>query len=207
LLDDPLSAVDVHVGNRLFTECILKELKDKIVILVTHQLQYLSHADKILIMEEGKITHTGTYQSIKEQGLDIVDMLRKFGIQEHVLPDSAGNSSETAGGTELLSGNIFRAHSRWNLKRVARFLGIISTPTSPSLTLKHANATSKANKEQDEERELGSVAATVYKSYFFSQKTWWAFAALMVILYRAADLFQNYWLAYWSNTMSSTEGS
>ena len=38
LLDDPLSAVDPEVGNKIFTECIQQHLKDKIVILVTHQL-------------------------------------------------------------------------------------------------------------------------------------------------------------------------
>ncbi len=38
LLDDPISAVDPKVANDIFEECILKCLKDKLVILVTHQL-------------------------------------------------------------------------------------------------------------------------------------------------------------------------
>ena len=38
LLDDPLSAVDPEVANKIFKECIKDTLKDKIVILVTHQL-------------------------------------------------------------------------------------------------------------------------------------------------------------------------
>ncbi len=41
LLDDPLSAVDPAVANGIFTDCILGALKDKCVILVTHQLQFL----------------------------------------------------------------------------------------------------------------------------------------------------------------------
>ncbi|KAF3817859.1 hypothetical protein GH733_013146 [Mirounga leonina] len=39
LLDDPLSAVDTHVGKHIFEECIKKMLRGKTVILVTHQLQ------------------------------------------------------------------------------------------------------------------------------------------------------------------------
>ena len=38
LLDDPLSAVDPEVANKIFTECIQEALKDKLVVLVTHQL-------------------------------------------------------------------------------------------------------------------------------------------------------------------------
>lgn len=38
LLDDPLSAVDPQVAKDIFNDCIRHELKDKIVILVTHQI-------------------------------------------------------------------------------------------------------------------------------------------------------------------------
>ncbi|KAJ8945507.1 hypothetical protein NQ318_017951, partial [Aromia moschata] len=50
LLDDPLSAVDTHVGKHLFEECIKKYLNNKTRILVTHQLQFLKQADIIIIM-------------------------------------------------------------------------------------------------------------------------------------------------------------
>ena len=39
LLDDPLSAVDQHVGKHIFTKCIKGILQEKTVIFVTHQLQ------------------------------------------------------------------------------------------------------------------------------------------------------------------------
>lgn len=50
LFDDPLSAVDTHVGNHLFEECIMSYLKNKTRVLVTHQLQFLKKADLIIVM-------------------------------------------------------------------------------------------------------------------------------------------------------------
>ena len=52
LLDDPLSAVDTHVGRHLFDRAINEFLRDKIRILVTHQLQYLQEVDQILVLKE-----------------------------------------------------------------------------------------------------------------------------------------------------------
>jgi ABC-type multidrug transport system fused ATPase/permease subunit len=39
LLDDPLSAVDAHVGRHIFEKCIRDGLRGKTVLFVTHQLQ------------------------------------------------------------------------------------------------------------------------------------------------------------------------
>ena len=51
LLDDPLSAVDTHVGRLLFDKAINGFLQGKIRILVTHQLQYLQEVDQILVLK------------------------------------------------------------------------------------------------------------------------------------------------------------
>lgn len=50
LLDDPLSAVDIHVAKHLFEECINGYLANKTRILVTHQVQHLKEANNILIL-------------------------------------------------------------------------------------------------------------------------------------------------------------
>ncbi|XP_027391350.1 multidrug resistance-associated protein 4-like [Bos indicus x Bos taurus] len=52
LLDDPLSAVDAIVSRHLFEQCVRQALKEKITILVTHQLQYLKDASQILILKD-----------------------------------------------------------------------------------------------------------------------------------------------------------
>ncbi|NXS67639.1 MRP5 protein, partial [Pandion haliaetus] len=56
ILDDPLSALDAHVGNHIFNSAIRKHLKSKTVLFITHQLQYLVDCDEVIFMKEGCIT-------------------------------------------------------------------------------------------------------------------------------------------------------
>lgn len=75
LLDDPLSAVDTHVGRQLFDECILGYLKSKCVVLVTHQLQYLKTVDNIYLLDNGKIAKSGTYSQLKNSDEEFLKLL------------------------------------------------------------------------------------------------------------------------------------
>ncbi|CAL9009831.1 unnamed protein product [Prunus brigantina] len=73
LLDDPFSAVDAHEGNFtqfewLMQDCVMAALARKTVILVTHQVEFLSEVDKILVMEGGKVTQSGSYESVLTVG-------------------------------------------------------------------------------------------------------------------------------------------
>ena len=52
ILDDPLSAVDTIVGRRLFETCLNGVLRNSVVVLVTHQLQYAQLADTMLVMDQ-----------------------------------------------------------------------------------------------------------------------------------------------------------
>jgi ABC-type bacteriocin/lantibiotic exporter with double-glycine peptidase domain len=56
LLDDPLSAVDAHVGHYLLERCICQFLEKKTRVLVTHQLQFLNIAENIIILDHVSVT-------------------------------------------------------------------------------------------------------------------------------------------------------
>lgn len=81
LLDDPLSAVDAHVGKHLFDEvigpkgCLAKSNSTR--LLVTHQVHFLKEADLIIIMEQGKIVRQGTYAELANSNLDFAKLLEK----------------------------------------------------------------------------------------------------------------------------------
>uniref|UniRef100_A0A8C7JX16 ATP binding cassette subfamily C member 12 n=1 Tax=Oncorhynchus kisutch TaxID=8019 RepID=A0A8C7JX16_ONCKI len=81
LLDDPLSAVDAHVGKHIFEECIKKTLKGKSIILVTHQLQYLEFCDEILVLESGKIKESGTHKALMKAKGRYAQMINNFQME------------------------------------------------------------------------------------------------------------------------------
>ena len=67
LLDDPLSAVDAHVGRAIFRNCIRGLLRNKCVILVSHALEYLPVCDQVVVMEKGVITDCGSMKELSEK--------------------------------------------------------------------------------------------------------------------------------------------
>jgi ABC-type proline/glycine betaine transport system ATPase subunit len=69
LLDDPLSAVDAHVGHFLLQDCMLGYAKKKTRILVTHKIEAAKVADQVLIMRDGEIIETLDSESLKKSDL------------------------------------------------------------------------------------------------------------------------------------------
>ncbi|KAJ3325430.1 hypothetical protein HDV06_004289 [Boothiomyces sp. JEL0866] len=88
LLDDPLSAVDTKVGRHLFEKCLAGILKSKCVLLVTHQLQFISACDYVVLLESGKILVGDTYaQAVntnKEFASLMQQMEKKKKDQDHI---------------------------------------------------------------------------------------------------------------------------
>uniref|UniRef100_A0A8C9Z1B7 ATP-binding cassette sub-family C member 5 n=1 Tax=Sander lucioperca TaxID=283035 RepID=A0A8C9Z1B7_SANLU len=74
LLDDPLSAVDARVGNHVFHKAIRGVAKGKTVLFVTHQLQYLSECDNIILMKDGQIAEHGTHAQLMGKERDYASL-------------------------------------------------------------------------------------------------------------------------------------
>lgn len=100
LLDDPLSAVDAHVGRHLFEECIGHRGrlgKQKATrILVTHQVHYLKDADFVIVLKEGKIEHMGSPHDLSKMGIDFSKMLES---EEYRDGNSEADESSKRGGS------------------------------------------------------------------------------------------------------------
>ena len=98
LLDDPLSALDAHVGMQVFNNCIRYTedvhralnienikyllpqrglLKGRTVLLATHQLQYVEKADKIFLVDQGRVTSYKNYEEFLKSGSNLSSCLKK----------------------------------------------------------------------------------------------------------------------------------
>lgn len=64
LMDDPLSAVDAHVGRHLMDRVICGLLRGKCRILATHQLQVASRCDRIVLLDDGRIQAVDTFDNL-----------------------------------------------------------------------------------------------------------------------------------------------
>ncbi|KAI8481948.1 Multidrug resistance-associated protein 5 [Branchiostoma belcheri] len=78
LLDDPLSAVDAHVGKHIFQHYIQTALKDKTVLFVTHQLQYLKDCNEILVLNHGRITEKGVHSELMSARQEYASLIHSF---------------------------------------------------------------------------------------------------------------------------------
>uniref|UniRef100_A0AC11B080 Uncharacterized protein n=1 Tax=Ovis aries TaxID=9940 RepID=A0AC11B080_SHEEP len=66
--------------------CIRQALKEKVTILVTHQLQYLEDASQILILKDGKTVKRGTYSEFLKSRVDILSLFDKGNKQSEPSP-------------------------------------------------------------------------------------------------------------------------
>ena len=67
IFDDSLSAVDAETDTKIRT-ALRETLDNATVILVSHRITTLMQADKILVLENGKITEQGTHAELVKNG-------------------------------------------------------------------------------------------------------------------------------------------
>lgn len=99
LMDDPLSAVDAHVGRHIFDNAIMGLLKDKARILATHQLWVLNRCDRIIWMEEGKIQAIDTFSNLMNNHAGFQQLMETTAVEEKQEPEAeeedAGEEKKT----------------------------------------------------------------------------------------------------------------
>ena len=75
LFDDPISSVDTYISMKIFHQGIVKLLKNKTVIYVTHDTRNLKYSNKVVVMNRFEIEFEGNFEKFcdNEKYKDIID--------------------------------------------------------------------------------------------------------------------------------------
>lgn len=172
LLDDPLSAVDAHVGQFLFDRCIRGALGGKTRVLVTHQAQLLSACDLVLVLADGRLQASGTYQQLREQGIDFAAASSSLGVVQAEV--SAASSSEQDTHSE-------QSEQAADLKTDPK---AAEAPPAKLITT--------------EERASGNVDSDIYWHYLRAGGVWLGLlVVLALVCSQGCSLLASFYLTYW----------
>nr|CAD7428538.1 unnamed protein product [Timema monikensis] len=179
-LDDPLSAVDTHVGAHIFDKYIRAALKKKTVIFVTHHLEYLSHCDEVYFMKDGRIAEQGTHQQLMDQKQDY-SLMMTTRLTEIQLGDSA-RVEETKSAQRRSSIGKNSTSSKGSVEEMVEKMN----PAGEKLTTA-------------EQVERGQIRCQTYKTYISAAGGYLVsfIVVLTFLLNVGSTAFSSWWLAEW----------
>uniref|UniRef100_A0A914VV15 ABC-type glutathione-S-conjugate transporter n=1 Tax=Plectus sambesii TaxID=2011161 RepID=A0A914VV15_9BILA len=218
LLDDPLSAVDAHVGKHLFHHVIGNDglLAGRTRVLVTHGMHYLPHFDHIVVLKDGAISESGTYKELISNAGAFAEFLEEH-VMEQVKKRTESCSEqveEDAGGevdqlmSELAKHNPnYRAKLETQLSRIS----VQSNHSEVKIEMREKSGSilkrkpsTKIVKEskliQKEKTETGKVNRKVYGLYLKAIGYAMTLGFIFIyILSSVLGVLSNLWLANWSD--------
>ncbi|KAG6499452.1 hypothetical protein ZIOFF_039240 [Zingiber officinale] len=201
LLDDPFSALDAHTGSELFTEYILTALASKTVIYITHQVEFLPAADKIVVLKNGRIIQAGRYEELLHSGTDFNAL-----VSAHLEAIETMDILEDTSGTTDINSSVTSS------KRLTQSPSNIDNlkseiPDNEQVSKEKAVKEKKKVKSmrkkllsQEEERERGRVSLKVYLSYMAAayKGTLIPLIILAQVIFQVLQIASNWWMA-WAN--------
>jgi ABC-type multidrug transport system fused ATPase/permease subunit len=173
LFDDPLSAVDAHVAEHIYQNCLLGLLKGKTRVLVTHGLQFMKESDSVLMLRNGLVQEAGTYADLTKEGseTDLAQMAKQY--QEDIQKAQRVPSGNSSSYRELEVEEDGSGALPASLGRTTSVDEHILSQLSPgSTSFKASQEKEKQQLMTDENRNTGNVAKAVYVTYLKAAGGW-----------------------------------
>lgn len=195
LLDDCFSALDAHVGARVFNMVVSQARKDEgtTILLVTHSMTFARQADHIVYMEKGRIVEQGSYEHLSGRGgpfsLFVGSSLAPGSDSESTQHHDDSDQSQCPGPKAEEVAEKFSIPQNSKGKQEGRGNEIM----------------------QAEERLVGTVSGNTYLRYVQMGNAWLTVPLFVtsVILYLGTSIVSPLWLSWWQENRYTTisEGS
>ncbi|XP_060696408.1 multidrug resistance-associated protein 1 isoform X2 [Hemiscyllium ocellatum] len=199
-LDDPLSAVDAHVGRHIFDKVIGPRglLHGKTRVLVTHSVSFLPQVDRILVMVDGKISESGTYKELLMQNGAFAEFLRTYAPTEN---EEMGQSLHPVS-PQKSPQNFLRSFI--NINSVTHDAEATPSQQKNAPNLPGASEAAKQAagvKLTEADKALtGRVKLSVFWAYMKAIGICISFCIVLFYLCQhIASLSSNYWLSLWTD--------
>jgi ABC-type multidrug transport system fused ATPase/permease subunit len=205
LLDDPLSAVDAHVGRHIFDNVLGPAglLKSKARILCTNAVNMLPQASQIVMLHKGTVIERSTYaEAMADASSELYKLITGLGKQK----DSGGEESGTVTPTIVASedsddgkvqdedGAADADDSGLKRRRYSRRASVLSLRQQKRDAIRDLRESAKPK----EHTEKGSVKRDIYKRYLAAASVTGVVVFLVcLILGQAAGIFSTYILRWW----------
>ncbi|KAG9323042.1 hypothetical protein KVV02_001697 [Mortierella alpina] len=219
LLDDPLSAVDAHVDQHLWTHLIGPDglLKDKTRLLVTHGIHHLENVDQIVVLKEGTISETGEYQQLMKARGAFYQLINDYSVgkkkkksesSKHRLRDLLVGKKDTVSASETAasaSSSNHNSDSDGEASERNTVVGDVAVKSGDNAALNNSddNAGELIADEKSEEGKVGWRIVLIYAkaaSYVNA-----VICLIFFILARACHISTSFWLRYWITDMEQRE--
>jgi len=177
ILDDPLSAVDAHVGRHIFERLLLKMLSSKTIVVCTNQLHFLPQVSRVLVLKEGKITEIGTFEELMSNQGEFSVLMETFEGKEE-----QEQEEETKEAPEDQEASAQEETGKGKREAVNK---------------------AKSQIISKEGKSEGSVKWRVFKTYLVEGTGGWKipiFLVFIAVLAQGASNVYEWFLSYWSES-------
>ncbi|KAG6778677.1 hypothetical protein POTOM_015017 [Populus tomentosa] len=180
IFDDPLSALDAHVGRQVFNSCIKDELQGKTRVLVTNQLHFLPQVDKIILLSEGMIKEEGTFEELSKNGKLFQKLMENAGKMEELVEEKNSENLDYKSSKPAANGGN-------------------DLPQKAGSKMKVKGGKSVLIKQ--EERETGVVSWNVLTRYNNALGGIWVVLIIFLcyLLIEVLRVSRSTWLSLWTN--------
>lgn len=217
LLDDPLSALDAHVGAEVFRRCMGPGgvLRNRTTVLVTNHLHVLPEANLVVFLQAGLVKNVGGYKELMREDADFRMLMEETAGTAEAANRSTGSAGRSrsvaasAGGAVAASASAaVAAASRGGSRSTSR--AATSASRGGRMSLQGGRVTGAAADADDdvaggtimvsEERQTGNVLGSVYLQYSRAAGGVVVFtlAVIFFLVSTAVPIVTTWWLSFWT---------